>query len=247
MPCLAPLSATNATTHLKRPEDAISARKMPKFTPKDNKNWGVQVKRHNADGSIVLKADGEAEMIKVRMAPGQFPDGSPHDFYYPDNDPLHPGKFKGMAQILKEKGHGDMSKVCAQCEGFKCPPRDPDSAPECCCRRILFEETDFVNAKSILQEFCESQEIEVMFLPKFHCELNPIKMCWGRAKYHYRHYPHSSKEDNLRANMIKALESVTLTEMRRWVAYFCPRFNSLILGSGSLEGAPSLPRPINSV
>ncbi|KAJ7670198.1 hypothetical protein B0H14DRAFT_3691876 [Mycena olivaceomarginata] len=32
----------NATTHLKRADDAISARNMPKKTPVDGKNWGIE-------------------------------------------------------------------------------------------------------------------------------------------------------------------------------------------------------------
>ena len=33
----------NATTRLKREEDALLAMKMPKFTPKLGENWGVEV------------------------------------------------------------------------------------------------------------------------------------------------------------------------------------------------------------
>lgn len=43
----------NATTHLKRSEIAISARKMPKNIPKPGTNWGIDVTKRGEDGSIV--------------------------------------------------------------------------------------------------------------------------------------------------------------------------------------------------
>ena len=48
----------NATTHLKRAEDALSARKMPKNIPKPGKNWGVEVsKRDPVTGKLVYHPD----------------------------------------------------------------------------------------------------------------------------------------------------------------------------------------------
>ena len=48
------------------------------------------------------------------------------------------------------------------------------------------------------------------FLPKFHCELNPLEMVWGRSKYHCRLFSPSTKEEDLEANMIAALDAVTV-------------------------------------
>ena len=45
--------------------------------------------------------------------------------------------------------------------------------------------------------------------------MNPLEMVWGRAKYHYRLYPPSKKEEVLEANVLNALDSVTIQEMRR--------------------------------
>jgi hypothetical protein len=39
---------------------------------------------------------------------------------------------------------------------------------------------------------------EVIFFPKFHCELNYNEQCWGFAKRIYRMFPTSSKEEDLK-------------------------------------------------
>jgi len=42
-----------------------------------------------------------------------------------------------------------------------------------------------------------------------------LENVWGRAKFHYRLYPPLKKEEDLEANVIKALDSATIDEMRR--------------------------------
>ena len=53
----------------------------------------------------------------------------------------------------------------------------------CCISRVLSFQEDFVNEKPLLQHYLEDQGHVCLFLPKFHCELNPIEMLWGYAKY----------------------------------------------------------------
>jgi hypothetical protein len=55
----------------------------------------------------------------------------------------------------------------------------------------------------------------VIFLPKFHCELNFIKQCWGFAKRIYRKYPPSKDEKQLEQNLLSALAAVPLGTMRK--------------------------------
>ncbi|KAJ3551364.1 hypothetical protein NM688_g4745 [Phlebia brevispora] len=127
----------------------------------------------------------------------------------------YPGHFKGMAEILCERGFPQAKKWRYQCEGFKCPA--PGTDPQnCCCRRVLYNQPDFANVKSLLEQECEADGITVIFLPKFHCELNPIERCWSAAKYKYRMYPLSSKEEDLERNVQEALESVDLNVIRRY-------------------------------
>lgn len=200
----------NATTHLKRADDALSARKMPKGPSKPQTNFGVEVRVIGADGKPVYGPDGKLLKQKIRIGKGTFNDQE-HDFYHPDNHPTHPGLFKGMATILEERGFTGVQQKRAECPKFACLP----NATDCCCRRILYNQPDFVNIESVLETVCKAQGFRVLFLPKFHCELNFIEQCWGYAKRCYRLYPASSKEEDLKRNLLSALESVHVTNMRR--------------------------------
>ena len=60
------------------------------------------------------------------------------------------------------------------------------SAPSnnwCCMHRVLSLQDDFAYEKPLLQHYLEGRGHVCLFLPKFHCELNPIKMLWGYARY----------------------------------------------------------------
>ena len=53
---------------------------------------------------------------------------------------------------------------------------------DCCMQRLLSLQDDFKNEKPLLQLIIEGAGHTCLFLPKFHCELNPIELVWGRAK-----------------------------------------------------------------
>ncbi|KIK74553.1 hypothetical protein PAXRUDRAFT_789771, partial [Paxillus rubicundulus Ve08.2h10] len=183
----------NATTHLKRADDALSAHYMPKSC----RQWG-----------------------KIPMMDGTFADGSLHEFYYLPGH-TKAGFFKGMATILEEHGF-DVSNLKAQCHNSK-PFDCVAGTAACCCQRILYNEPDFINVKSLLEQTCEDRGFQVLFLPKFHCKLNFIEQCWGYAKWLYHCYPPSSKETDLECNVINALDAVPLATMRKF-AIRCHRF-----------------------
>jgi hypothetical protein len=202
----------NATTHLKRPEDSLSACRMPKNIPKPGTNWGIEVTKCNpTTGKLVCKPDGTSEKVKIRMKDGQLPNGKAQSFYFPEGHPWA-GIFKGMAVILEERGFGNMSKMHAECKGFKCAL----GVTNCCCCRILYNQPDFANVDSLLETICIVHGILILFLLKFHCKLNFIEQCWGCAKNVYQTYPESSHEDRLEENTVTALESIPLSMMRKF-------------------------------
>ena len=148
---------------------------------------------------------------KVCMDDATFKDGSPQLLYFPDNHPVSPGCFKGMAVLLQEHGLVKESKLQFECPRFKCKP----GVRDCCCRRVLYTQPDFVAVESLLETHGHVQGFEVLLLPKFHCELNFIKQCWGYAKRKYCEFPPSSKEADLKRNPLAALEMVSLNKMCR--------------------------------
>jgi hypothetical protein len=140
-------------------------------------------------------------------------DGKEQDLYFPDDHPLHPGKFKGMKQILEERGMYEYADLQTECPQFKCT--DQSETSKCCCRCVVYNLPDFAAAKSLLEAECEREGVEVLFLPNFHYELNPIEMVWGYAKRLYRLKPESSREDHLEKNTMDSLDAVPLLFMRR--------------------------------
>ena len=125
----------------------------------------------------------------------------------------------------------------AECKKFQCPkPSGLDGMAQCCCHRVLYDQPDFTEVELLLEMTCKARGFEVLFLPKFHCELNFIEQCWGFAKCIYRHFPASSKEVDLENNILAALESVPLKNMCRYDINF--NFNVLCLVNSIGTGSP---------
>lgn len=83
---------------------------------------------------------------------------------------LENGQAKGMQCVLQERGF-DTTRLRA-----KCSPVCPIENSNCCMARLLSQQDDFKNQPSMLETFIHSRGHECIFLPKFHCELNPIEM-----------------------------------------------------------------------
>lgn len=58
----------------------------------------------------------------------------------------------------------------------------PSASSTCCMRKVLSMQQDFRDEKPLLQVVIEEAGHICHFLPKFHCELNPIEMYWGWMK-----------------------------------------------------------------
>jgi hypothetical protein len=192
----------NATTHTKRATNALAVASMPKFPPKA-KNFLVDVT--HADGSVT----------KERLLGAQLPDGSPQSLYWPPGHPKgHPTEwwFKGTAQILFERGWTNAFNLLATCAGG-CANL---AATNCCCRRALYSQPDFMQQKSALEELIEARGFSLLLIPKYHCELNPIEQCWGASKRVFRSYGIPRSMSEMRANVIKSLDSIDIVQIRRY-------------------------------
>ncbi|KAJ7222149.1 hypothetical protein GGX14DRAFT_352858 [Mycena pura] len=116
-----------------------------------------------------------------------------------------------MEQIIKERNLWK-DGLLAQCPGFKCQ----EGKTDCCCRRILFCQSDFVNQKSALEELIEQRGHICDFYPKYHCELNFIEMYWGAAKFHYRKSPRTSDMKEMRVNVQQCLDKIPHLAIMRY-------------------------------
>jgi hypothetical protein len=109
------------------------------------------------------------------------------------------GKVIGICELCRasqaerEKVAREVKSRQAEVEGlepgclarFGVPELDGqgDNLPtDCCMQRLLSLQTDFKNEKPLLQLIIEGAGHTCLFLPKFHCELNPIELVWGQAK-----------------------------------------------------------------
>ena len=76
---------------------------------------------------------------------------------------------------------------------------------------------DFNDQTTILQNEVEGRGHVCLYLPKFHCELNPIENCWCYAKKHTRAHCNGSIV-RLRKIIPEAFDTVTKDMIAR---FFC--------------------------
>ena len=80
------------------------------------------------------------------------------------------GLQKGLKTVLEERGF-NISGLKT-----KCAPVCPFESSNCFMERLLSQQEDFVNQVSMLEMVITDACHLCLFLPKFHCELNPIEM-----------------------------------------------------------------------
>ena len=82
-------------------------------------------------------------------------------------------------------------------------------------RKILSNHHDFATEKTKVEHFLENEGLKAIFLPKFHCELNPIERVWGQAKKYTRAYTNFTLV-RLRTIIDPALDSVSTDLIRKY-------------------------------
>ena len=80
------------------------------------------------------------------------------------------GIAKGLQQMLEECSF-PVQGMCT-----KCNPVCPIENTNCCIVQLLSKQDDFWLQESLLKQKIKEKGHICTFLPKFHCELNPIEM-----------------------------------------------------------------------
>ncbi len=95
-----------------------------------------------------------------------------------------------LSQAAREKAFQDRKSRRGEVEGTgmlgleteklsELDGADLEHSKTCCMQQVLSLQEDFFTEKLLLQHIIEKAGHKCLFLPKFHCELNPIEMVWG--------------------------------------------------------------------
>ena len=115
----------------------------------------------------------------------------------PQSMVLSDGSAKGLRTILTERGI------------FVSTIKADDM------RTILSNHDDFLNEKTQVEHYIDSRGFKCYFLPKIHCELNPIERVWGQSKRYCREHSNFTLA-KLRDNINPALDSVIVDLIRKY-------------------------------
>ncbi|CAG8725905.1 3842_t:CDS:2 [Cetraspora pellucida] len=125
------------------------------------------------------------------------------------------GKPKRIKIILQERGLW-RKRLHLECKFCKNKESRNDSLwVDCCARKVIASQPDFVVQKSAVVELIENADHLCIFYPKFHCELNFIEMYWGAAKFYARNHCDYSWA-GLQKTVPQALDSVDVVTIRRF-------------------------------
>ena len=122
-----------------------------------------------------------------------------------------PGWFKEMEQVIQECGLWPAKGLITQCHNFHCSLGQTD----CCCRRLLFSQSDFVHHKSQLEELIKSHGHLCNFYPKYHCELNFIEQYWDAAKLRFQSMGHVATIADMEKIVKACLDDILILQIRR--------------------------------
>lgn len=123
---------------------------------------------------------------------------------------LPDGTPKGLQTVLEERGFNVKGMRA------KCAPVCPWENTNCCMARLMSKQEDFTDQVSMLETLITGAGHLCIFLPKFHCELNPIEMYWGWAKYRYREIRKTTFQ-HAKDVAIEKLNACPLEAIRRFI------------------------------
>lgn len=134
---------------------------------------------------------------------------------FPPDSEYYPGEPKGARVILQERGLWRDGLILT-CQNRPGPSRKECSpSRDCCAQAILGTQPDFLQQKSQIEEYLLSQDQQVLFYPKFHCECNWIERYWGYCKRYTRENCTYSIT-GLRQNVPAALIEVPPSTIKRY-------------------------------
>jgi len=90
-----------------------------------------------------------------------------------------------------------------------------ESGQVCCALRILDAELGFPTEKSMLEHIIVQAGHEIIFYPKFHCELNYIEYYWAAVKCYMRENCKYSFTE-LEKTVLKSLNTVDIKTIRQF-------------------------------
>jgi len=101
-------------------------------------------------------------------------------------------------------------------------------------RTVLSWHDDFRNEKAIVEHHLSVRGHIVMFIPKFHCELNPIERVWGQAEVYSRVHTNFTLP-GLCQIINPALDSVSTDQIQKFFRKVQDYENAYLEGEKKLE------------
>ena len=135
--------------------------------------------------SILVK-DGGPRRVRDKVCAG-----------HPQSMVTEDGSAKGLRTILQERG---INVGTLKADDM---------------RTILANHEDFASEATQVEHYVNSREFQCFFLPKFHCELNPIERVWGQSLRYCRTHMNFTLV-KLRELLNPALDFVTVELMRKF-------------------------------
>ncbi|EFP80427.2 uncharacterized protein PGTG_06383 [Puccinia graminis f. sp. tritici CRL 75-36-700-3] len=118
-----------------------------------------------------------------------------------------------IQELMQAEGTLDpVNPVSPETDHNECSTTTP-----CCWFRVMQLQSDFQNERPLLQTIIEDAGHICLFLPKFHCELNPIELFWLYIKQAYRQETHTCKAfSDYKALFDRIRKSCPLSTIRKY-------------------------------